>query len=295
MKNQQKAYIFALLAVLLWSTVSTAFKIALRELDFVQLLFIATLVATMITLIVIIVTGKIKLIFETTTKQLSKSALIAFLNPFGYYMVLLKAYSLLPAQIAQPLNYTWPIVLVLLSAPFLKQKITKKSIVALLVSFTGVLIIATQGNLSSFQIDKSFGIILAASSSVIWAVFWLLNVKDKRDEVVKLFLNFSIALLYELIAIFVISDFNFEINLSFFSAIYVGFFEIGITFIVWLKAMNLTKKNDKISNLIFLSPALALFFIHFVLKEQIFYTTYIGLFFILLGILVLNFKNKYKQ
>ena len=292
MKNQKKAYIYAILAVLLWSTVSTAFKIALRELDFVQLLFIATLVATIITFVVIISTGKIKLVFQTTPKQFSKSALVAFLNPFGYYMVLLKAYSLLPAQIAQPLNYTWPIVLVLLSAPFLRQKISKKAVFALLVSFFGVLIIATQGNLSNFKIDEPIGIILAASSSIIWAVFWLLNVKDKRDEVVKLFLNFSIAIIYEVIAICFISDFDFELNQSLFSAIYVGFFEIGITFIIWMKAMQLTVTNDKISNLIFLSPAQALIFIHFVLGEDIFETTYIGLFFILSGIYILNRKNR---
>ena len=295
MKNQQKAYILALFAVFFWATVSSAFKIALRELDFVQLLFVATLIATLIAFIYILLTKKIKLLFQTSPKQLLKSALIGFLNPFGYYMVLLKAYSLLPAQIAQPLNYTWPIVLVLLSAPFLKQKISRKSIIALFVSFFGVFIIATQGNILNFQINDSFGVFLAASSSIIWAFFWIFNVKDKRDEVVKLFFNFSFALIYVIIVIIFISDFNFKMNISMFSAIYVGFFEIGITFIIWLKAMKLTEKNDKISNLIFLAPALALFFIHFILKEDIFYTTYVGLFFILLGIFVLNYKKKNKN
>ena len=33
-----------------------------------------------------------------------------FLNPFLYYIILFKAYSLLPAQEALSLNYTWPLV-----------------------------------------------------------------------------------------------------------------------------------------------------------------------------------------
>ncbi len=292
MKNQQKAYILALTSVLLWSTVSTAFKIALINLDYVQLLFVSTVVSAIICFIALVVSGKIKLVFENTSKHVAYSALVALLNPFIYYLVLFKAYSLLPAQVAQPLNYLWPIVLVLLSAPFLKQKIEPKSLIALLVSFTGVIVIALQGNLTNFKIDEPYGVFLACFSSVIWATYWLLNMKDKRDSLVKLFLSFSIAIIYELLAIYFLSDFKINfIDKSFYAAVYVGFFELGITFIVWMSALKYTVRNDKISNLIFLSPALALFFIRFVLNEKIFYTTYIGLFLILCGIYILNKKK----
>ncbi len=43
--NQSRAYLFALLTVLSWSTVATAFKIALRELNYIQVLLIANAVA----------------------------------------------------------------------------------------------------------------------------------------------------------------------------------------------------------------------------------------------------------
>jgi len=38
-QNQRKAYFLALLAVLFWSTISSAFKITLRYLNFDNLLF----------------------------------------------------------------------------------------------------------------------------------------------------------------------------------------------------------------------------------------------------------------
>ncbi len=53
-----------------------------------------------------------------------------------------------------------------------------------------------------------------------------------------------------------------------------------------MKALELTTSNDKISNLVFLSPFFALIFINLILKESIFYTTIIGLFFIIIGIFV---------
>jgi len=292
MKEQNKAYFFALIAVLFWSTVSTAFKLALKELDFIQLLFVSTGVAVIITLVVLVLNGKFKVVLKSSSKDLLKSSLMALLNPFAYYLILLKAYSILPAQIAQPLNYTWPVLLVLLAAPILKQKIKFQSIIALLISFGGVLIISTQGNLSSLKIDQPFGVFLAIFSSVFWAFFWLLNVRDKRDEVVKLFFNFSFAFIYEIVIMSIFSKFSFHINTSFYAAIYVGFFELGITFIIWLKALKYTQSADKISNMIFIAPALALFFIHFLLNERIFYTTYIGLFLILLGVYIVNRKRK---
>ncbi len=294
MDRQKKAYILALTAVFLWSTVSTAFKIALKDLDFLKLLFIATAVAVMIVFIALLFSGKIKLIFQSSSKDLLTSALLALLNPFAYYLVLFKAYSILPAQIAQPLNYTWPVVLVVLAAPILKQKIKLNSIIALLISFLGIIIISTQGKLSGMQIDKPLGVFLAVFSSVFWAFFWLLNVRDKRDELLKLFFNFLFALLYEFILMIYFSNFSITIDASFYAAIYVGFFEMGITFIIWLKALKNSESADKISNLIFISPALALFFIHFILGEKIYYTTYIGFFFILLGVYIIYKKKKHK-
>ncbi len=292
MKNQQKAYVLAIVAVLLWSTVSTAFELSLKQLDFMQLLFIATATSVVITFVFIVLGGKIHLIKKNSPKDLLKSALIALLNPFGYYLVLLKAYSILPAQIAQPLNYTWPVVLVLLSAPLLKQKLSAKVIIASITSFAGIIVISTQGKINELTIDSPLGIFLAVFSSVFWAFYWLLNVKDKRDEVVKLFLTFAFALIYITVVVFFFSDFNFVIGQSFYSAIYVGFFEMGITFIVWLNALKNTESTGKISNLIFLSPVMALFFIHFILEEKIFYTTYIGLFLILSGIYIVNKKKR---
>ena len=69
-------------------------------------------------------------------------------------------------------------------------------------------------------------------------------------------------------------------------AIYVGLFEMGITFILWLSAMKLTDHTARIGNLIFLSPFLSLVFIHFLVGEDIFPSTYVGLTLIIAGLVV---------
>ena len=133
---------------------------------------------------------------ETTRKELLNSAVLGFINPFLYYLILLKAYQLLPAQVAQPLNMIWPIILVFLSVPILGQKIEKKSFIALFISFAGVYIISSQGRLFSSGHANLTGVLLATGSSVFWAFYFILNVRDKRDEGVKLFLNFLFGSVY---------------------------------------------------------------------------------------------------
>ncbi len=284
MQKQQQAYIYAISAILLWSTAATAFKIALRYMDFIQLLFYATATSTIISFFILIVQGKHRLIFKQNRNNILTSIGIALLNPFGYYLILLKAYSLLPAQIAQPLNYTWPMMLVLLSVPILKQKLKLVSILALLICFAGVIIISTQGKLDDIKIESPFGVFLALISSVFWALFWLINVRDKRDEGIKLFYGFAFGLLLLLPVVILFSSLIVSSYKGVLSAIYVGFFELGITFFLWLKALQLTSSTDKISHLVYISPFMSLIFIHFVLGENIYYTTITGLLLIIAGI-----------
>jgi drug/metabolite transporter (DMT)-like permease len=284
MKRISKAYIYALLSVLLWSTVSTAFKLGLKILSPLYLILLASAFSLFVFFVVILIQGKIKELFAVTLPGLGKSALLGALNPFCYYLILFRAYTLLPAQVAQPLNMIWPIMLALLSAPLLKQKITIRNIVAIVISFVGVVFISSQGSLSGMANTNFTGALLAVGSSVIWALFWILSVLDKRDEIFKLFWNFAFGLIYLIVAAYLFTDFHLPDAKGIPAAVYIGLFELGITYILWMKAMQLSENNAKTGNLIFLSPFLSLIFIHFILGETIFFTTFIGLAFIISGI-----------
>ena len=292
MNSSNKALWLAGLAVLFWSTVATAFKIALREFDFIQLIFYASFVTLVVLAIFLVIQRKFHLLFQQTSKQLFTSAFVGALNPLIYYLVLFKAYSLLPAQLAQPLNMVWPIMLALLSVPLLGQKIGWVSLAALFVSFLGVILISSQGSLHGFKNTNTAGVLLALGSSVFWALYWILNVRDKRDETVKLFLNFFFGFLFLAVAVGLFSDFHIRIGTSFYAVIFIGIFEAGVTYVVWLKAMSISVNNARIGNIVFLTPFLSLIFIHFVLKETIFITTFIGLVFIVAGIFVQQLDKK---
>ena len=287
--KKRAVYLLALTAILLWSTSGTAFKLALRGMDLIELLFIASTIAWIFLFIVLALRKQTAEIWYSTPKAILRSAIGGFLNPFLYYMILLNAYRVLPAQIAGPLNYTWPVMLVLLSAPFLGQKIRFLEMAAILVSFLGVIIISSQGrNIFTSPINEPIGVILALSSSIIWASFWIYNVKDSRPEIIKITLNFFFGSIFSGIA-FLISSKPMVVNISVIPAVYVGLTEMAIAFVCWLTALENVSSNARISNLVFISPFIGLFFINLILGEKIYWTTPAGLAFIVGGILIQQF------
>jgi drug/metabolite transporter (DMT)-like permease len=294
--QQNKAYLLALVAVLFWSTMSSAFKITLRYIPYDQLLLWSSLFG-FIALLAINQLSAHRLQFNDFNKRaLLSSALMGFFNPFLYYLVLFKAYELLEAQIAGTLNYTWPIALVLLSIPFLKQKISGFSILAIFISFLGIIVISSKGQLTEFKSTDPLGIALAVGSAFVWAVYWILNMKDHREETGKIMLNLVFGFLYIFIYL-LITGVKLMIpgGYAFMGIIYIGMFEMSITFVIWLRALNFSSDTAKVSNLIYLSPFLALFIINLTVGEKIHTSTVIGLGFIIAGIILQQMMGRKRK
>jgi drug/metabolite transporter (DMT)-like permease len=291
MKNQTRSYLFALTTVLLWSTSATAFKIALRDLNNIQLLLIANFSSLLVFFFILFFQGKMNLLRQIKMADIGLSALQGLLNPFAYYLILFKAYSMLPAQVAQPTNFVWPIVLMLLSVPLLKQPLRLMGVISLLISFGGVFILGTQGQLSSFKIAESMGLMLSLTTAVIWSLFWILNLRDKRDDLLKLFLSFTFSMIYIVLTAICMGDSESVLSKPMIPAIYIGLFEMGFSFVFWLKALQYSESTGKVANLIYLTPFASMLIIHLVLHEKLYYTSVAGLCLIIAGILIGQIKS----
>ena len=286
MRNQTKAYVYGLTTVLLWSTVATAFKLSLRHVDHFQLLLYACAVSILVLSIMLIVLGRWRLVLSYSVRQYGQSLALGVLNPFLYYLVLFKAYDLLPAQEAQPLNYTWALTLAFLSVPLLGQRIGARELVAGLVSYSGVVVISVRGDVSGLRFSDPVGVGLALGSTVIWALYWIYNTKDDRDPVAGLWLNFAFGFPFVLAACWLFSDLRVASLSGLVGAAYVGIFEMGVTFVCWLMALRLATHTAQVSYLIFISPFLSLVFISLLVGETIRLATLAGLGLIVAGLVV---------
>ncbi len=294
--NERRALGFGIAAVLLWSTVATAFKLTLAEFTPIQMLTVASLVSALVLLLICALQGNLAAISATFTANPKYYLLLGLINPLAYYMILFKAYDLLPASQAQAINYSWAISLTLMAAFFLGQKIRKQDWIACVLSYLGVVVIATKGQVLEMRFDSPLGVGLALLSTLLWAGYWILNTKNKADPIVGVLLGFLVAL-------------PFAIALSWWegapwqtisikgwaSVVYVGLFEMGVTFVLWLSALKLTSNTARISNLIFASPFISLILLSTIIGEKIHPTTLIGLVLIIGGLVIQQLKLNKRQ
>lgn len=295
MKENNKAIALAMAAVLSWSTVATAFKIALTHLTHFEMLLVASITSLIIFALVLTIQRKWGEVKTLSRRMWGYFALLGLLNPMAYYLVLFKSYDLLPAQVAQPVNYIWPVLLVILLAVFTRQAIPAKKYIGMLVSLGGLIIISAGGKQIGDTAISASGLILGIMSAFLWATYWMVNNKnkDRADATVACFMSFLFGSIY-LVAIAMVIGVNLNTLPGILSGMYVGAFEMGIPFICFGLAIRKTTNPALINQLCYLSPFLSLFFVSTILGEQIVPTTYIGLILIVAGIVFNEYMVKSK-
>ncbi|TVP44890.1 MAG: DMT family transporter [Halomonas sp.] len=281
MSQDRQAILYGLGAVALWSTVATAFKVALVWMSPLELMWLAAFVSWALMGAIVIRRGEMPSALRSGWKT---AAWAGLMNPVAYYLVLFAAYDRLPGQEAMALNYTWALAMAYLAVPLLGQRLTRMDIVAGLVAYAGVWVIATRGAVLNVSFADPVGVILALASTLLWALYWLLNARDPRPPLVGQWQNFSVGLPVLTILLLCGPGFQWHGWAAFGAGVYVGLFEMGLAFILWQLAVHKVSRTAKVSNLIFLSPPVSLMLLFLVVGEPILPSTLAGLVLILLGL-----------
>lgn len=285
-----KAYIYALSATLLWGSSAAVIKLLLKNLNSIQILLYVSGIATINLLLIALLQKKIPIIKNYTKKDYFRFAYMGFIGVFIYYLFLYLALSYLKAQEAFIINYLWPMMIVIFAVPILKEKLTTKKIVAVILSFIGVIIIATKGNLNLLQFAKPLGVILAIIAAMSYGLFSVLGKKQNYDKTTSMLFYYLFTFIYTLIAV-ILFGFIPQITLiQLAGLLWMGIFTSGGAFLLWFLAL---KYGDtaKIANIAFLTPFLSLVYIYFLLHETILVSSIVGLLFIFMGIFIQSYKT----
>ncbi|MFQ3787936.1 DMT family transporter [Halomonas sp. A29] len=281
MGQDRQAILFGLGAVALWSTVATAFKVALTYMSPLELMWLASLVSWLLMGALVVRQG---LLGEALRRGWRTAAWAGLMNPVAYYLVLFGAYDRLPGQEAMALNYTWALAMAFLAVPILGQRLTRIDVLAGLVAYSGVWVIATRGQVFDVAFADPLGVGLALASTLLWALYWLLNVRDRRPPLVAQWQNFSVGLPVLTLLMLFGPGFAWHGWAALGAGVYVGLFEMGIAFVLWQLAVHRVSRTARVSNLIFLSPPVSLLLLYLVVGEPILASTLVGLVLILGGL-----------
>ncbi len=285
--NERRATGLALAAVALWSTVATAFKLGLAHLEPSQLLLIGSSISLALFGVLRSTRGNLRALLVRPWRDHRRCMLLGLLNPCAYYLVLFEAYDRLPAQIAQPLNYTWAITLALLSVPLLGQRLGPRALAGIALGYAGAALLVGRGGLSLAPGVDPLGVALALGSTLIWAVYWLQNARaDRADALDTMTLSFFWGSL-GVLAVCLASDGLPDLSAAgLLYGAWVGMVEMGLTFLLWQAALAHTASAARIGQLIFLSPLASFVLIALVLGEPLHASAVVALLLILAGVVI---------
>lgn len=98
---------------------------------------------------------------------------------FGYHALYFAALALAPAVEANLLNYLWPLLIVLLSAPILGLRLGARRLAGVALGFAGCVLLVGAG--ASFPPGAALGFVAALGCALVWSVY---SVTSKRMQAV---------------------------------------------------------------------------------------------------------------
>lgn len=285
----KKSYLYAGISIFCWSTLATTSKLMLNKLDSIQLLWINSLIAGVFLAILNLFNGNFRACKDYKIKDYLIMAGAGLPGTFFYYIFYYSGTDLMPASQAFIINYLWPIMSVLFACIILKEKLTLKKMVAILISFIGVGIVIG-GALKGFDQKTLLGAMYCILGAVSYGVFTALNKKVKYHKMLTLMVSYFTT--------FIITTVINSVNGALFMPqlgqmagfLWNGIFTVAIADSFWALALE-KGKTAKISNLAYITPFLSSVWTSVFLKEKITTNSIIGLVVIVLGIFI-QLKDK---
>ena len=280
----KKTYMLAGTAILMWSTMATVSKLLLTSLSNFQVLCISSLLAGVSMLAMNAFSGKLALLKTYRLKDYLIMTGTGLLGIFLYYSFYYIGMSRMPASQAFIINYLWPIMSVVFAAILLKEKLTARKMIAIGMSFVGVMIV-TGKDLLHFDGKMLFGAVMCILDAVCYGAFTALNKKWHYEKGISMMVAFFVSFVLSFV-MNQVSGAGWKIGFGQLLGLgWNGIFSMAIGNTAW--ALALQKGNTaQISNLAYITPFLSLIWTALILKEQISVWSVVGLCVIVLGVLI---------
>lgn len=266
MTESRRGVLYALVVVLLWSTMGTASKLAVATLDsFVATVYIGFF-ATLMLFGYLVIKGKAgRIVADFRVQPLFY--LITGAIGFGLQQVLyMRAYALQPASITVVVYYLYPLLMVALAAILFRERTSGASVLLILAGFAGVYVLASNGRLT--QIHLTAGVALAFLAALGWALFSVI-VKHRRFDIDTGMFLFSLSGELFLVALIPWQGFTFSITPAQGAIlVYLAACPTALGFVLWNRALHLTC-TSLCANIALLTPLISTGLIFLILGEPL--------------------------
>ncbi len=277
--------------MLIWSTLATVVKLVLKDIPNFQALAISSAFAFVFLLILNIINGSIKEMKHYRIKDCLTMAGLGFLGLFMYSALYYYGIAELGSQEACILNYLWPMMIVIFACIILKERITVKKIIAMLMSFAGIVVLTLgSGGVSSG--NRLFGIIACVTAAVCYGLFSVLNKKHSLNQNVTMMWIWFTTAVCSLVLSLIFENWQPIAGVQWLGIAWLGIVVNAVAYLLWAIALKGASDSAKIANLAYLVPFISIIISWLVLKEQITINAVLALVLIIGGILIQSISLK---
>lgn len=277
-----KSIVYVLVCVFLWALIPVVSKLGQNGLDNHQFLFWSSLSSLLFFLGIGIYKKNIAHLYKISKNKWLKAISLGFLGTYLYYVLLYFGYANAPGMEVLIVQYSWPILVALLSLIILREKLTTPKVISILLGFLGVFMVLTKGNFSQLKFENLTIDLIVFFGAFVFALFSVLSKKIEMNDISLLTIYFLTASVASFISMNIFSEFKTP-GLNTITPIVInGFFVNGLSYIFWIKALKIGEASF-IAPFVFLTPVLSSIFLIVIFNEP-FYTAYlIGMSFVILG------------
>lgn len=280
-RNKKLGYTYALTCILLWSLIPVVSRLGQSQLDNFQFLFWSNGLSLIVVATCLQFTRGVAALRAFSLAQFSYVLVLGFLGCTFYYLCLYYGYANAAGLEVLVLQYSWPILIIVLSVFILAERLSLQSWMAVVAGFIGIVVVLTKGDLLGLRISSMSTSVIVLCGAFSFALFSVLSKKFAGEPYSVTTILFVGGLLTSTASLLLFSEFALPQRSELLPVLVNGALVNGISYILWLKALELIPASIS-AVLVFLSPVLSSLWIVLFFQEP-FYISYVLGFALVLG------------
>lgn len=257
---------YAAVTVVLWGAMPALAKDLLNALPPFETLAISSLFAF---LFLFAVNWRARSLKRLSAEETFTAAWLGFLGLFLYSAFFYYGLARMTSQEACILNYLWPLMIVLFSCPILGEPLTRRKLLAVGMSFVGIVLVMFGGIDESLSQEKFFGALSCIVAAACYGLFSVLNKRRRLEQKLAMMIIWGTTAACAFIA-----GYFFELWLvpgvgQVIGLLWLGVVINAVAYLTWALALETTTNTARTANLAYLVPILAIFISTFAFGEEL--------------------------
>jgi len=272
---------YAAITVVLWGAMPALTKDLLNALPNFETLTLSSAFAFLFLFAVNRREGTLK---NFSAEEILTAAGLGFLGLFLYSAFFYYGLARMTSQEACILNYLWPLMIVLFSCPILGEPLTKRKLLAVGMSFVGVVVM--MGGASDFSAEKLWGALACVTAAACYGLFSVLNKRRRLNQKLAMMIIWAVTAICAFAAGFFSETWLLPGARQIVGLLWLGVMINAVAYLTWALALEKTSNTARTANLAYLVPILAIFISTLAFGEELSPAVIPALILILGGILI---------